>query len=138
MSCEDPLTALATLPHLRCRIGAVCRRADRDGIRASQTYSLLVVELPPTQGGALSEPLAMLESADSLRTVYNGDETIAQVAPRRIVSLVECTRTDRASLELLHILLRRGSVGPRESRMWIEGLPRSIDGASWLLGELGR
>ncbi|HZK35675.1 MAG TPA: hypothetical protein VFC57_01810 [Aeromicrobium sp.] len=138
MSCEDPLTALATLPHLRCRIGGVYRRAERDGVRANETFSLLVVELPPTSGGALSEPLAMLEAADSLRTVYNGDETIAQVAPRRIVSLVERSRTDRASLELLHILLRRGGVGPLEPRMWIEALPRSVDGVGWLLSELGR
>ena len=139
LSCEDPLTALSTLSHLRSRLGDVYRGAQRDGIRVADSYAIVVVELPRSEStNLLNESLAMLEAAEAMRTVYSGDETIAQVAPRRAAALVERTRTDRSTLELLQILVRRQSSGVAEPRLWLETPPRSAAGIGWMLTELAR
>lgn len=138
-SCEDPLTALSTLAHLRSRLGDLYRGAERSGYAVGDAYSLVVVELPRVESAnMLSDSLAMLEMAEAMRTVYSGDETIAQVSPRRAVALVESERTDRSTLELLQILIRRQTNGNAEPRFWIESPPRSAAGIGWLLSELAR
>lgn len=137
-SCEDPLTALSSLAHLRARLGDTYRGAERDGLRADQSHALIVVELPVFPGNQLSGSLAMLEAAEAVRTVYSGDETIAQATSRRIAALVERSRMDRSTLELLQILVRRLHTGDAEPRMWIESLPRHASGIGWLLNELAR
>lgn len=137
-SCEDPLTALSTMAHLRARLGDVYRGAERDGVRANDVHALVVVELPSVRGNPLSHSLAMLEAADAIRTVYSGDETIAQVGPRRAVALVERARTDRANLGLLQVLIKCRHDGDAEPRLWIEDLPRHAAGIGWLLHELAR
>lgn len=137
-SCDDPLTSLASMPHLRSRIDDIYRLADRDGFNVRAKYAFLVLELPPTPKTPLAGQLAMLEAAVAVRTVYNGDETIAQVAPRRIACLVESKRTDRPSIDLLQVLIKRTVEGPNEARLWVERLPRVIEGTAWLLNELAR
>lgn len=138
-SCEDPLTALSTLAHLRSRLGDIYRGAERDGTKVTDRYALVVIELPRMQtSNLLSASLAMLEAAEAMRTVYSGDETIAQVSSRRAVALVERGRTDRSTLELLQILVRQQSSGTAEARLWIESLPRTAGGIGWLLTELAR
>lgn len=138
VSCEDPLTALSTVAHLRSRLGDVYRGAERDGVKANEVHTLVVVQLPEASGNQLSSSLAMLEAAEAIRTVYSGDETIAQVTPRRAVALVERARTDRTTLELLQILVRSLQTGDAEPRLWIEALPRHAAGIGWLLAELTR
>ena len=139
LSCEDPLTALSTLSHLRSRLGDLYRGAERDGSAVSDSYALVVVELPLVSStNPLIGSLEMLEAAVAMRTVFSGDETISQVAPRRAAALVERGRTDRSTLELLQILVRRHSHGAAEPRLWIESPPRSAIGIGWLLTELAR
>lgn len=138
ISCEDPLTTLSSTAHLRSRLNDVYRAAERDGASASDRYELIVVDLPVTSTNALAVSLALLETADALRTVYSGDETIAKLSTHRAVALVETTRTDRSTLELLHILISRIRTGDAESRLWLESLPRSAVGIGWLLAELAR
>lgn len=138
-SCEDPLTALSTMAHLRSRLGDLYRGAERDGYVVGDVYSLVVVELPRIESAnMLNDSLAMLEMAEAMRTVYSGDETIAQVSARRAAALVERKRTDRSTLELLQILIRRQTPGIAEPRLWIESPPRSPAGIGWLLTELAR
>lgn len=137
-SCEDPLTALSTPAHLRTRLGDVYRAAERDGTSVRDVHALVVVELPVMAGNQLSGSLAMLEAAVAIRAVYSGDETITRIAPRRIAALVERSRTDGASLELLRILIRRLHTGDAEPRLWIEALPRGAAASGWLLTELAR
>lgn len=137
-SCEDPLTALSTLARLRSRLGDLYRGASRDGTLVADSYALVVVEQPRrATSNLLTGSLAMLEAAEAMRTVYSGDETIAQVSSRRAVALVERARTDRSTLELLQILVRRQS-GEPEPRLWLESLPRDAGGIGWLLTELAR
>lgn len=139
MSCEDPLTALATLAHLRSRLGDLYRGAERDGVMVGVSHAMVVVELHASESAnPLDGSLVMLEAAEAMRAVYNGEETIAQVGPRRAVALVARDRTDRSTLELLQILIRRQSSGAAEPRLWIESLPRNAAGIGWLLTELAR
>jgi len=139
LSCEDPLTALSTLPHLRSRLGDLYRGAEREGTPVSDSHALVVVELPRTSSmNPLDGSLDMLEASEAMRTVYSGDETISQVAPRRAVALVERGRIDRSTLQLLQILVRRQSYAGAEPRLWIESPPRSALGIGWLLTELAR
>ncbi|MEO6471288.1 MAG: hypothetical protein ABIR57_05400 [Aeromicrobium sp.] len=139
VSCEDPLTMLSTTAHLRARLGDLYRGAERDGIKVSEFHALVVVDLPLTSSpNQLSGSLTMLEAAEAMRTVYSGEETIAQVTPRRIVALVERARTDKATLGLLQILVRRLQAGDAEPRLWLEALPRHAVGIGWLLTELAR
>lgn len=139
MSCEDPLTALSTLAHLRSRLGDLYRGAECDGSTVSESHALVVVELPrEVSTNLLGGSLKMLEAAEAMRTVYSGDETISQVARRRAAALVSRERTDRSTLELLQILVRRQSYGAAEPRLWIESPPRSAIGIGWLLTELAR
>lgn len=138
MSCEDPLTALSTAAHLRTRLNDIYRAAERQGRPAGETHELVVVNVPVMSVNALSGSLSMLEAAEAMRTVYSGDETIAQVAAHRAVALVERSRTDRWTLELLQILIRRTQTGDAEPRLWLESLPRSAAGIGWLLAELAR
>lgn len=138
MSCEDPLTALSTPVHLRTRLDDVYRSAERDGVPASSTHVLVVVDLPCAAGSnRLANALTMLELAMVLRTVYNGDETIAQVKQLRAVALVERRRADRVTLGLLQILTRQ-QIDDAEPRLWLEVLPRHTAGIGWLLAELTR
>lgn len=137
-SCEDPLTALSTLAHLRARLGDIYRGAEREGSRVGQHHALVVVELPVIPGNQLSGSLAMLEAAEALRTVYSGEETIARVSTRRIVTLADRSRVDKETLELLQILIRQLHTGEAEPRMWVEALPQRASGIGWLLNELAR
>lgn len=139
MSCEDPLTTLSTAVHLRSRLDDAYRGAERDGVLARDVHALVVVDLPrPAGSSPLANALAMLETAAIMRTVYNGDETIAQVTPRRAAALVKRARADRVTLDLLQVLVRRQHVGVAEPRLWLETLPRHAAGIGWLLAELAR
>ncbi len=138
ISCEDPLTMLSSAAHLRSRLNDVYRAAQRAGVRAGDHYELVVVDLPVTSTNALAVSLALLETADAMRTVYSGDETIAKLSTHRAAALVEKSRTDRLSLELLHVLIRRIQTGDGEPRLWLESLPRRAEGIGWLLAEMAR
>jgi hypothetical protein len=137
VSCEHPLTSLATVPHVRSRLGDVYRGAERAGGRAADTHALVVVELPPTDhGNQLEESLHALEVAETMRTVFAGDETIGQMSARRFVALVERERADSVTIGLLALVLER-TLGPNgQPRLWVEHLPSSPDGISTLLAAL--
>lgn len=135
VSCEDVLTSLSTLPHLRSRLSDVYRGAERDGVRAADTHSLVVVELPrATFGNELEVSLQALDVAGALRTVFAGDEAIAQVSPRRFAALVERRRCDIVTVGLLSLLLERAV--DLHPRLWVEQLPGESDGVASVLAGL--
>jgi hypothetical protein len=136
VSCEDPLTGLASLAHLRACVGDVQRAGQ-----ASRTHALVVVVCgPPVAAAQLGEPLARaMEDAQlgaTVRGVFAGRETIGHVAPGRLVVLAE--RDDRLArrVDLLVRLLDGGP--PAGPRVWIEGLPDNVPAAAALLDELAR
>ena len=50
VSCEDPLTRLSTLPHLRSRVDDLYRAAGPGGRPVSQEFALVVVEFEVARG----------------------------------------------------------------------------------------
>lgn len=141
-SCEDPLTGLATGQHLRTRLDATYRLAERDGLLANSRSALVVVELSRlvADTSGLLGSLAMLEVSESLRLVFDGAETIARAGERRAVALVD--RDDRLPLLVgsLRLLLSERDTDPAapRTRVWIEGLPPTTRGAGQLMDELSR
>lgn len=137
ISCEDPLTSLATVPHMRARLAEVYRGAERDGGGVTDTRVLVVVELPRTAvGHELELSLRALDVAEAMRAVFAGEETVAQVSPRRFAALVGRELADALTLRLVGMLLER-ALGPHvQPRLWVEQLPASADGVSRVLAGL--
>jgi hypothetical protein len=157
LSCDDPLTGLASLPHLRSRLDEVYREAGRGGAEVSTDRALVVVEAYRELARTDVEPaerslehsvaqrfgpaLQMAEVAGALRMVFSGGETLARSGVNRAVALVRRYPDLAAQVECLRQLLKsRSAAGPDggEQRVWIEGLPGSHDSASVLLDELAR
>lgn len=156
LSCEDPLTGLASLPHLRSRIDELYRAAERDGDYPSSEYALVIVELgarvptaarPAVTSAAesvsvrFSTLLAMVEVAEAMRTVFSGGETLARIAGHRVGALVPRDAALGASVEALRQLLVSWAGAPvvREApRVWIESLPPGGELTSALLDEMAR
>lgn len=139
MSCENPVTSWAGVPHLRCRLSDVYRRAERDGVRGCDRYVLVVVELGTVPAGhELEASLRALDVAEALRLVFTGDETLAQLSPRRFAVLVERSRADALTVHTAAAVVRRdvpndGGVPPR---LWVEELPPDPDDMLRLLAVL--
>lgn len=130
MSCDDPLTGLASLAHLRSRISEVYRGSVPDD-------HALVVVVAPEHGhdDVLSRSMRVAQLGDTARTVFSGAATIGHVAPGRVVVLAG--RDERIGRRVG--LLREMLGGPEpHTRVWIEGLPETDEGAAALLDELTR
>jgi hypothetical protein len=158
LSCDDPLTGLASLPHLRSRLDEVYRDAERRGARISTEQALVVVEayrrltrhddetpgvrcVDHSVAQRFGSALRMAEVAGALRMVFSGGETLGRAGVHRAVALVRRHPDLPAQVESLRQLLKsRSAAGPDggEQRVWIEGLPSSHDSASVLLDELAR
>jgi hypothetical protein len=147
LSCDDPLTGLASLPHLRSRLDEVYREAERRGVRVSTGHALVVVEADRVtrQSDSVSRrfgsALRMAEVSDALRAVFSGGETLTRAGVHRAVALVRRHADLAAQVESLRQLLKSRSAAGLdggEQRVWIEGLPSSSDSASLLLDELAR
>jgi hypothetical protein len=139
LSCEDPLTGLTSVHHVRTRVADAYRAAARAG--AEPQIALVVVDVVE-QGVALSRldrTMRMVHVAEMLRTVYNGDETLGQLSGTRAVAVVVRDQDLPQSVTCLRDMLagwsRRGGPG---SRVWIEGVPATAGGAVALLDELAR
>lgn len=141
ISCEDPLTGLASLAHVRTRMSEVYRECDRRGLVPTTTHALLVVQLhwPDAVTTTFDRLLRLIDVAEALRSVYTGDEVIGQVTGSRAVALVRRDDGIGNSVSSLLGLLqeweqRTGVV----TRLWIEGLPASQLAGEALLDELAR
>jgi hypothetical protein len=128
LSCEDPLTSLATVPHLRSRLAETYRGAERSGQPVGRVSALVVVELPRRAGGHdLEHSLRALEVCEVLRTVFTGDETIARLSTRRFAALVDPAMADDVTLSLIGLLLDRSLTERGRARWWVQRLPSSAD-----------
>lgn len=139
VSCEDPLTSLASTPHVRSRLAELYRGAERSGQQVASSQALVVVELPRVASGhGLERSLRALDVAEALRAVFAGDETIAQVSPRRFVALVERERADVVTMSLLAMTLDDVLGAVIRPRLWVEHLPSSGDDVASLLADLSQ
>lgn len=143
VSCENPLTGLATLAHLRARLAELQRGAEATGIPAGTRYALVVIDLPAHEidrGDAdqFSRALLMARIADRARLVFSGEESVGEASPSRL--LVLAARTDDLGLRVVvlkDLIADTTSLGGA-IRVWIEGLPSSHAAMAALLDELAR
>jgi hypothetical protein len=137
ISCEDPLTSLVSVRHLRTRLAEVYRGADRGDVRVADRHALVVIELPRTpRGHELELSLRALDVGEVLRSVFRGDETFAQLTSRRFAALVGRERVDDLTMAMLGILLDRTRADHGQTRLWVEQLPASEDGVAQVLAGL--
>jgi hypothetical protein len=150
VSCEDPLTGLATQQHLLSRLNDVYREAHRSGMDVRRTHALVVADLSSSARSAresvrgvgpvdltFTRALQLATVAEGLRTVFTGDETVARLGPHTVTSLVRRTPGLGEALARTRVVLADLEV-PRDTRLWIEGLPGQVEHAARLLGELIR
>ncbi len=149
LSCEDPLTGLASLAHLRSRLNELYREADLVGTSVSSTHALVVVEAPTPLGSSnVDRELRLVDIAECLRIVYCGGEVLARLGCTRGGALVTRTSALPEQVDTVRALI---TAWRRESddlddclddypqpRVWIEGLPSSVEWAGRLLDELAR
>ena len=149
LTCEDPVTGLASLAHLQARLTELYRGQLRGRPAVRESHALVVVEAAgdategtEPAGGTGSAPsdafvgdLRAARLAEAARTVFSGDETVGRLRDQRLVVLAR--RDDRLPqrVALLRSLLE--GTEPRV-RTWIEGLPPEGGPAAALLGELVR
>jgi GGDEF domain-containing protein len=141
LSCEDPVTGLATMAHLQSRLAELYRAQAAHG-PVSDSHALVVLDVgPPTDGetvGAvvLTEDLGVARAAEAIRTAFAGQETIGRLTRHRLTVLAPRDERLGQRVALLRRLLTRTE--PAAARVWIEGLPRTPDAAAATLSELAR
>ena len=143
LSCEDPLTGLASLPHLRARLSEVYRGAEQGGMSTPHSYALVVVDLPllaPPRAweDAFESALLFVRLAETARRTFSGGETFCQAGPRRVVVLARRGDGLGERVRLLRHAVEDLALEAGRARVWIEGLPASDDGAALLLDEIAR
>ncbi len=144
LSCDDPLTGLASQAHLRSRLSELYRLPPAE--RAVAGHALVVCALPfgddPSEEPVdhFTRAMRLARAGEMARTVFPRDETVARVGMRRVAVLAR--RDDRLGrrVRVLRALLEgvESRVGGPLVRVWIEGLPDSDASTGMLLDELAR
>jgi hypothetical protein len=143
LSCEDPLTGLTSLAHVRTRLAEVYRDAELSDVPVKVSHALVVVEVR-IHGRALLEEhqftraMRLVQVAEVLRSVFSGGETIGRLGLNRAVAVVARTVDLGTSVTLLREFLADLDLGDADVRVWIEGLPGTPGSATRLLDELAR
>jgi GGDEF domain-containing protein len=141
LSCEDPVTGLATMAHLQSRLSELYRAEALHG-SVADSYALVVLDVgPPTVGEAvgtavLTEDLRVVRAAEAIRTAFAGQETIGRLTRHRLTVLALRDERLGQRVALLRRLLTHAE--PADARVWIEGLPRTREAAAATLSELAR
>lgn len=137
LSCEDPMTGLASLAHVRSRLSEVYR-ADAGRRCARDSRALVVVDERALPEDPVSAALHMARLGEAARTVFMGGEVIGRIGTHRLV--VVAARDERLGqrVALLRRMVHSRPSGDRSTRVWIEGLPATEPAAAALLDELSR
>ncbi|NUR06653.1 MAG: hypothetical protein HOQ22_13180 [Nocardioidaceae bacterium] len=143
LSCEDPLTGLASLAHVRTRLDEIYRDAEITDVRVPGSHALVIVELgfreaTATRGHQFTRALRLVQVTEAMRAVYAGGQTIGRLGLDRACALVPRSADLGTSVGLLREFLGDLDLGDTDVRVWIEGLPTSAESASLLLDDLAR
>jgi hypothetical protein len=143
LSCEDPLTGLASLAHLRTRLTELYREAERDGLPIRESHALVVVDVARRHTGSsstaeelagpLDRALTLATVAHAVGTVFLGGETAGQVAPGRVVVLARRTPALGGAVAALRETC--ADLAVEGVRVWVKGLPTGLDSALRLLAD---
>jgi hypothetical protein len=68
--------------------------------------------------------------------VFRGDETIAQLTPRRFAVLAGRDHADDLTMALLGMLVARTTAHDGQARLWVEELPATSDGIAQVIAGL--
>lgn len=143
VTCEDPLTGMASHAHVRTRIDELYREARQTGGSVATTHGLVVLELSGSDPFRRTEhqftrALHFVQVTEMARAVFAGEETIARLSTDRAVVLVRRSAALGGSVAMLRSLLSDLDLGSTHVRLWIEGLPHTVGAAARLLDELAR
>ena len=143
LSCEDPLTGLASLAHVRTRLDEVYREAELTGVPVLRSHALVVVEMTATRaepqpGHRFARALHLVQVTETVRMVFAGEETLGRLGADRAVVVVRRTPDLGSSVATLRELVGDLDLGGLHVRLWIEGLPTSAESATRLLDDLAR
>ena len=143
LSCEDPLTGLASLAHIRTRLDEIYREAEMTDVVVSGSHALVIVELGfrrPADGPGhhFTRALRLVQVAQALRAVYSGGQTLGRLGLDRAAAVVPRGPDLGVSVSLLREFLAEQDLGVMDLRVWIEGLPASAESATRLLDDLAR
>ena len=143
MSCEDPLTGLASLAHVRTRLEELYRDSDRAGGSVRFTHALVIVEMTfsaPLDPGQhpFTRALHLVRLCELTRTVFSGGETIGRLGLDHVVVVVRRGPQLGGAVTLLRELFDDLGLGSARVRVWIEGLPETAASANGLLNGLAR
>jgi len=143
LSCEDPLTGMASFAHLRTRLDELYREADQTGESISTTHALVVVEMAAVDLRRRAEhqftrALHLVQVTEMMRAVFTGGETIARLSADRAVAVVRRVPQLGGSVAMLRELVGDLDLGATDVRVWIEGLPPTPESGTRLLDELSR
>ncbi len=143
LSCEDPLTGLTSLAHLRTRIAEIYRDAELSDRAVKLSHALVVVEVRIHARALMEEhqftrALRLVQVAEAMRAVFSGGETIGRLGLNRAVAVVPRAVDLGTSVTSLREFLGDLDLGAADVRVWIEGLPSTPDSATRLLDELAR
>ena len=139
LSCEDPLTGLASQAHLRSRISEVYRSRGEAHLHHALVVCELPVGLDPSDepGDHFTRAMRLARAGETARTVFPRGETIARLGTSRVAVLAPRDERLGRRVRVLRTLLT--SIDPHlPPRVWIEGLPGADDVAAILLDELAR
>lgn len=141
LSCEDPVTGLASLPHLRARLAEIYRAAELDDdLGVPTTHALVNLDLPGLRRieDRFSHALELVRCAETVRFAFCGGETVCRVGSHRLLVLTARTSALGSRLAGLRCLVEDLGDVALGARVWIEGLPPTNDSAGSLLDELAR
>lgn len=141
LTCEDPVTGLASLAHLQSRVLELYRGQLQDRPAVRDAHALVVVEsrtpapVVPTGPEAFVADLRVARFAETVRTVFAGGEPVGRLGRHRLVVVARRDAKLPQRVALVRRMLYRTDGGVRA---WIEGLPDTEAAAAVLLGELAR
>jgi GGDEF domain-containing protein len=143
LSCEDPLTGLASLAHVRTRLDEMYREAELTDVAVSSSHALVIVELSfrrpvGVPGHHFTRALRLVQVTEAMRAVYSGGQTLGRLGLDRAVGVVPRGVDLGLSVTQLREFLADLDLGDLAVRVWIEGLPASADSATRLLDDLAR
>lgn len=141
LACEDPLTGLATVAHLRTRLEEIYRESFQTGVPVQGSHALVLLEMVAPAGNVthqFTRALNLAQITDLARAVFSGEETIGRVGADRAAVVVRRAPELGASVAMLRDLIGDLDLGATGTRIWIEGLPATAESAARLLDELAR